>query len=85
MKQKDEFKTRVIFRKFSDNQIIALFPEVEADYCGNIQSYMHLGQHGAADYNHCVSITRLAKPEEYNSLMVELESIGYSLEIRKRR
>jgi hypothetical protein len=77
-------KTKVIFRKFKEGDIIALFPEMEADqnptHCG---SYMHIGQHGAAAYG-LIAETKPATPKEYAALQSELESIGYDLEIRKR-
>ncbi len=84
MKQ-DLHKTIVVFRRFvSDDAIVALFP-AEVNYPdGACESYMHIGQHGAADYSHCLRITRPATPAEYAPLKRELEGIGYELEIRKR-
>ncbi len=84
IKELMERKTKVIFRKFKDGEVIALFPEVQANYnkcdCG---SYLHVGQHGAASY-FITDRTKPAKPNEYESLRQELESIGYVLDIRKR-
>jgi hypothetical protein len=59
-------KTKVIFRKFKWGEIIALFPEIAGsmDAC-TCMSYMHEGQHGAAD---CVGCTSPARPEEYQDL-----------------
>ena len=77
-------KTKVIFRKFRNGDVIALFPQIAgscADYGCSMQSYMHIGQHGAAD---CVTITKPAIPEEYADLKSELEGIGYELKIVKR-
>lgn len=78
--------TTVVFRKFkSDGQIIALFPSIKATTHGaDIMSYMHVGQHGAADpfanYD-----TVLAKEAEYLPLLAELRSIGYDdLVVRTR-
>jgi hypothetical protein len=78
--------TRVIFRKFKDDgSIIAFFPHEISDNKGNCMSYMHIGQHSAADYNGCLKITIPAKPEEYKYLLNELVRIGYhDLIIRKR-
>ena len=80
----DTLPTLTIFRKFHDGEVIALFPLIPHDangiYC---VSYLHIGQHGAAD----TSITRTtqpASPSEYAPLARELESIGYSLQIRQR-
>lgn len=82
--EKDTFKTKVVFRKYKDNgDILALFPEIdEGNYA--CSCYESVGQHGSADYNHCISITKPAKPEEYVSLQKELESIGYNLDIKKK-
>jgi hypothetical protein len=83
--KKDINKTDVIFRKFKEGDIIALFPyEIESSR-GNILSYMHNGQHSEAMYLHCVSISKLATETEYNDLKNELESIGYNLNIIKKQ
>lgn len=78
-------KTKVVFRKWKDNgDIIALFPEIEEGpiWC---QSYMHVGQHGTAGYNHVIKGTVPATYKEYKELAKELRQIGYKLDIRKRR
>lgn len=75
----------VIFRVFRDGEVLALFPEILSNRSGDVTSYMHVGQHGGADYSHCVAITALATPEQYGPLARELSSIGYDLEIRQRR
>jgi hypothetical protein len=85
--QKDKEKTVVIFRRFkNDSTIIALFPYIKwnssSTYCS---SYMHVGQHGEADYVGLLDNTVLAKPSEYKALKKELESIGYNLIVRKRK
>jgi hypothetical protein len=77
--------TKVIFRKFPDGEIIALFPEIVADcFLGNCLSYMHIGQHSVASTG-LIAVTMLASPEEYTDLKRELESIGYDLHICKRQ
>jgi hypothetical protein len=82
--------TIVVFRKWNSDSdghdVIALFPEV-AEYNGMCMSYMHMGQHGAADYDSVVARTVPATPEEYAPLKRELESApyNYNLVIRKRR
>lgn len=73
--------TKVIFRKFKDGQIIALFPEYKEK--NGILSYMAIGQHGESDYN-ITRVTKPAKPTEYDSLLNELRYIGYELRICKR-
>lgn len=78
-------KTAVIFRKMKyDNSILALFPYlIGYDYL--ITSYSYLGQHSSADYQNCIQSSKPAKPNEYELLKKELESIGYNLEIREKR
>lgn len=80
-------KTRVIFRVFKDhNDVIALFPDDVFDSQGNIASYMHVGQHAAADYTGVMRATRAASMDEYKSLKTELEKhVGYDLEIVSRK
>ena len=78
--------TAVIFRTWRKSRtVIALFPFEPATsqgvYC---MSYEHVGQHGAADPAIVNGATRKATPAEYEPLKRELESIGYSLEIRER-
>jgi hypothetical protein len=75
----------VIFRRFSDGDIIALFPCLPAE-CLNpwpCQSYMRIGQHGAADPD-ILHDTRPAHPAEYAPLKAELEQIGYRLIVHRR-
>jgi len=87
--KKDDFKTDVIFRLWPDNDfilIIALFPYIIDNVDkGFISSYEHLGQHSGADYNGCMESTVSAKENEYKDLKSELESLGYDLNIIKRR
>ena len=84
---KDEDITRVVFRKWKNGDIIALFPDICNDVNNNPDiclSYEHIGQHGSADYG-IVAITKLATKDEYMPLFVELESLGYNLKVCKRR
>mgnify|MGYP006888328611 FL=1 len=75
--------TTVIFRRFKDGGIIALFPyEIETKQ-GHVSSYMHIGQHSAASLD-VIQCTALAEPSKYADLQKELEGIGYVLEIKKR-
>lgn len=88
LKQEETLResVKVIFRKFKkDGDIIALFPHIEADNSGNCQSYQHIGQHGAADYNYCMKISNAATKEEYQALKTELEGIGYIVEVRLKK
>lgn len=66
---------KVVFRKFKNGEIIALFPGEEWSR-GMITSYQHIGQHGGADPL-IVYDTKLATPEEYAPLLAELVAIGY--------
>lgn len=76
--------TPVIFRKFDDGDIIALFPTVPGDTIETCLSYMCIGQHCAASLE-IISGTKLANECEYKDLLTELQSIGYSdLKVYKR-
>lgn len=69
--------TKVIFRKFRNGEVIALFPQEPATCDGWLcVSYMHVGQHGSAD-PFIVNDTKPAMPYEYADLYNELKSIGY--------
>lgn len=84
--EKDTNIIDVIFRKYKDNGfILALFP-YEISHSNYVVCYEHVGQHGSADYNHCISrLTTPATESEYKDLKKELESIGYNLNVVKRR
>lgn len=78
--------TMVIFRRFSKReggQLIALFPYELDDYQGRkCISYMHTGQHSAADYGGLVDVTKSVRPDEPDAvaLAAELENqVGYRL------
>lgn len=73
--------TKVIFRKYRDGQIIALFPEFKEK--NGVLSYMTVGQHGMVDYN-VIRATKPAKPTEYSSLLNELQYIGYNVKVCQR-
>jgi hypothetical protein len=84
-KPKDTEITKVVFRKWPDGTIDALFPELKWwGGSSDCTSYQHIGQHGPADYFHCISKTKLALPPEYKALKKELESIGYNLKVIKK-
>lgn len=70
--------TRVVFRRYPDGQIIALFPDIPwSGQRGEVTSYMYLGQHGAADYAGVIAATRQAREDEYGDLLSELQATGY--------
>ena len=79
-------ETPVVFRRYPDGDIIALFPTLKEQnfLC---QSYLHVGQHGAADYGIVISQTKPATKKEYAELKKELESkpYEYRLKVYKRR
>ena len=80
-------ETKVIFRKFREGDIIALFPTMAGD-CDNgatCNSYQHIGQHGSASPLLVQAHTVAAKPGEYADLLRELKRIGYAdLRIARR-
>lgn len=81
--EKDQHKTKVVFRKWKDGTIDAYFPELK-EVDGLIVCYSHMGQHSAANYHSCIQRTKPAKPEEYADLKNELEQIGYNLDVRSK-
>lgn len=77
-------QTRVHFRIFPQGDVIALFPEQIIGE-GLINSYQHIGQHGAAAWNGMGIYCRRATSGQYRDLLQELQSIGYeNLKIQKR-
>jgi hypothetical protein len=73
---------KVIFRKFKKDshgikggEVIAFLPEIKEVNRGMMMSYMHIGQHGEADYYGCLKITVLASQVEYMPLLKELQGI----------
>lgn len=82
--KKDLDQTVVIFRKYKDGDIIALFPCLkETDYC--CTCYQHIGQHGVADFIIVRTMTKPATPEEYSDLFEELtHHFGYNLKVQKK-
>lgn len=74
--------THIIFRQFKTGgkEIIALFPYEPYNQfdVNSINSYMHVGQHGEANYEEVMKITSPCKNEsDFDSLYNELVSIGY--------
>lgn len=82
----NEEETLVIFRRWRDTGgIIALFPELPADYQGQFcDAYEHVGQHGGADYHGVLQATRAVSIDEARDLITELTRIGYRLKPIKR-
>ena len=71
----DENMVWVVFRKFPEGDVIALFPEIE-DGPGLVLSYQHIGQHGSASVD-LLSELEPATTNECAELMLELEQLGY--------
>ena len=67
---------KIIFRKFPDGEVIALFPELKSFWIG---SYSVIGQHGEA---HPALIQELDKVSEAECVEIkrDLISVGYSQE-----
>lgn len=81
----DADETIVIFRKWKDTgDIIALFPEQYEGH-GLVGSYMHVGQHGSADYALVIYRSRPAKEWEYEDLYNELLGLGYRLRVMQKK
>ena len=74
----------VMFRMW-EGEVIALFPHEVHNMTGDVVSYMHVGQHGSADYKGIVRNSRLATPTESLPLLRELQSIGYHVSIVRRQ
>lgn len=86
--QATEEPTTVIFRVYKKSasgnvEVVAVFPYTTEGY-GNVRTYEHIGQHGSGDVRAMIGITRLAKPEEYLSLLKELNGLGYVVKVRQR-
>ena len=71
-------KTKVVFLKEEDGDILAVFPEVLNDFSGNITCYAHVGQHSGCSVMYCKT---LQPAEDFEDLKEELESTGYDLEV----
>ena len=75
--------TTVLFRH-THNDLIAVFPFMSRDFYW-IPCYSHWGQHGTTTWDWIRYNTRPAKPEQYETLLNELRSIGYNdLEVINR-
>lgn len=76
--------TPVIFRiwpKSKGGDVIALFPAEPGTSAYDVNSYMHVGQHGSADLG-LINETRPATAAEYASLKHELEGAPYNYRLK---
>jgi hypothetical protein len=92
--KKDKHITEVIFRKYKpshnfgvEGEILAIFPYSICNINGNVDCYQHIGQHGEANYHHCINtLTVPATEEESKELKKELENgFGYNFKVLKKR
>ena len=76
---------KVVFRKFENDEVIALFLQFTNKNNYKIESYMHIGQHSECDPL-IVHDTKLATENEYEPLLKEIESIydDYEIKIMKK-
>lgn len=75
--------TDVIFRRWPDGSVVALFPGESWDYAGYFcASFEHVGQHGGADYQRVIARTKPASAHEYARLRRELEAEPYNYHLR---
>jgi len=74
--------TKVQFRKLR-GEVVAVFP-YEIATGTTVMCYAHIGQHSTCDW-FINQFTTAATPEESAPLFDELTSIGYQLEVIKRR
>lgn len=76
--------TPVIFRKWKNGEVFALFPTLPHNWRHELcTAYTHVGQHSGAVC--CQPNTKLATPEEYADLLRELGRLGHdSLRVVKR-
>lgn len=71
--------------KSDPDDVFALFPTDPADNYGRYcTSYQHVGQHGSADYHHCIRNSRPATRREAATLLAELRRIGYRPHVLQR-
>lgn len=79
-------EVKVLFRKYPEGDVVAIFPELPADNLGwSCMTYQHVGQHGGGVCSGIVENTRPATRADYEALLRELGRIGYSrLRIVKR-
>lgn len=84
MKQ-DKQMTKVLFliEKDSEDEVFAYFPnEIFSTDKGEVfyTCYAHIGQHSSCHPDYAKECKQ-ATPDQYNDLKIELESIGYNLEV----
>ncbi len=70
---------RVVFRKFKDGEVIAVFPDWlwSCKPSVDLVCYQHIGQHGACSPD-IAAWTKPASLDEYSPLLDELLQLGYA-------
>ena len=76
--KKNKQPTVVLFRKYQNGEVVALFPDIPFDNKGNVSCYSHIGQHSAADYEDVIADTLPAREQEYRHLLEELKKARYT-------
>lgn len=83
--KKDLDQTIVIFRKYKEGDVIALFPYLPERKHFLCPCYQMIGGHASADYFGVTQKTKPATPEEYSDLFEELtHHFGYNLKVQKK-
>jgi hypothetical protein len=77
-------KTPVIFRKYPDGNVIALFPEKD-NFTQPILSYQRNNPPGMVCYSEKIMMTIPARVNEYSELAKELTLQGYNLRVINKR
>lgn len=71
---------KLVFKKDKKTgEVIALFCQCNN---GKIPMYAHQGQHSTCDFGYVISQVKNAKPEEYASLLKELQGIYHDSELK---
>lgn len=80
----DDEPTVVVFRRYADGEIIALFPEDE-DASGRCGAYLSDEFYTGMIYQDVIEMTEPATPRQYRPMRAQLEGAwGYRLDVRER-
>lgn len=82
-----EEKTSVMFRKFINGDIVAIFPEEEGD--NNLETCMayfsdNFKKRSYCEPNDIINITVEATPNEYEKFQQKLKDIGFVMKVVKK-
>jgi len=73
--------TQVIFRKFKDGTLVAVFPYDIYNHTGTVWCYHPVGQHAQCDYGAVMANSSPATEAEYSRLKKELENRPYNYKL----